>query len=99
MFSSVFTFIFNFPNFLNLSFSPGATLIYIILWLITPEATSTSDKLEMKGEKVNLNSIKNTIQKDMEGFTDRAKDFGKEIQFINKLQITSQKEGRSMKFT
>ena len=71
--------VFNFPNFINLSFSPGATLIYIILWLITPEATTTSDRLEMKGEKVNLNSIKNTIQKDMEGFTDRAKDFGKEV--------------------
>ncbi|HVX26890.1 MAG TPA: PspC domain-containing protein [Parafilimonas sp.] len=71
--------VFNFPNFINLSFSPGATLIYIILWLITPEASTTSDKLEMKGEKVDLNSIKNTIQKDMEGFTDRAKTFGKEV--------------------
>jgi phage shock protein PspC (stress-responsive transcriptional regulator) len=70
---------FNFPNFINLSFSPGATLIYIILWLITPEATTTSDRLEMKGEKVNLNSIKTTIQKDMEGFGERAKDFGKEV--------------------
>jgi len=70
---------FNFPNFINLSFSPGATLIYIILWLITPEATSTSDRLEMKGEKVNLNSIKTTIQKDMEGFSERAKVFGKEV--------------------
>jgi phage shock protein PspC (stress-responsive transcriptional regulator) len=71
--------LFNFPNFLNLSFSPGATLLYIILWLIIPEAVTTSDKLEMKGEKVDLNSIKNTIQKDMEGFGERAKDFGKEV--------------------
>lgn len=70
---------FNFPNFINLSFSPGAVLIYIILWLIIPEAVTTSDKLEMKGEKVDLNSIKNTIQKDMEGFGERAKEFGKEI--------------------
>lgn len=70
---------FNFPNFINLSFSPGATLIYIILWLVLPEASTTSDKLEMKGEKVDLNSIKNTIQKDMEGFGDRAKEFGKEV--------------------
>ena len=44
-----------------------------------PEASSTSDKLEMKGEKVDLNSIKNTIQKDMEGFGERAKEFGKEV--------------------
>ncbi len=71
--------LFNFPNFLNLSFSPGATLLYIVLWLIIPEAVTTSDKLEMKGEKVDLNSIKNTIQKDMEGFGERAKDFGKEV--------------------
>ncbi|MEP6685122.1 MAG: PspC domain-containing protein [Parafilimonas sp.] len=71
--------VFDFPNFLNLSFSPGASLVYIILWLIIPEALSTSDKLEMKGEKVNLNSIKNTIQKDMEGFGERAKEFGKEV--------------------
>ena len=70
---------FDFPNFVNLSFSPGATLIYIILWLILPEALTTSDKLEMKGEKVDLNSIKNTIQKDMEGFGERAKAFGAEV--------------------
>jgi len=70
---------FDFPNFINLSFSPGATLLYIILWLVLPEAVTTSDKLEMKGEKVDLNSIKNTIQKDMEGFGERAKAFGAEV--------------------
>ena len=70
---------FNFPNFINLSFSPGTILVYIILWLLIPEASTTSDRLEMKGEHVNINSIKNTIQKDMVGFTDRAKDFGKEV--------------------
>jgi phage shock protein PspC (stress-responsive transcriptional regulator) len=71
--------VFDFPNFINLSFSPGATLIYIILWLVLPEASTTSDRLEMKGEKVDLNSIKNTIQKDMEGFGERAKAFGAEV--------------------
>lgn len=70
---------FNFPHFLSFSFSPGSIFIYIILWLVIPEASSTSDKLEMKGEKVDLNSIKNTIQKDMEGFGERAKEFGKEV--------------------
>lgn len=70
---------FDFPNFINLSFSPGTILVYVILWLILPEASTTSDKLEMKGEKVDLNSIKNTIQKDMEGFGERAKAFGAEV--------------------
>jgi phage shock protein PspC (stress-responsive transcriptional regulator) len=69
----------DFPNFLSLSFSPGALLIYIILWLVLPEALTTSEKLEMKGERVDLNSIKSTIQNDMEGFKDRAEKFGKEV--------------------
>jgi heme/copper-type cytochrome/quinol oxidase subunit 2 len=33
----------------------------------------------MKGEKVDLNNIKNTIQNDMEGFGQRAKKFGEEV--------------------
>ncbi|MFZ1800080.1 MAG: PspC domain-containing protein [Chitinophagaceae bacterium] len=69
----------NFPNIDNFSFSPGATIIYIILWIAIPEAKSTSEKLEMKGEKVDLNSIKSTIQQDMVGVKDRAKKFGEEV--------------------
>ena len=45
---------FIFPKFFNFSFSPGALIIYIILWLVIPEAHSTAEKLEMKGEKVDL---------------------------------------------
>ena len=69
----------SFPNFISLSFSPGATLLYIILWMILPEAITSADKLEMKGERVDLNSIKNTIQTDMEGFRGRAEKFGNDL--------------------
>jgi phage shock protein PspC (stress-responsive transcriptional regulator) len=69
----------NFPHFLSLSFSPGSLFIYIILWLVIPEAKTASDKLEMKGEKVDLNNIKNTIQNDLEGFSKRAEEWGKEV--------------------
>jgi phage shock protein PspC (stress-responsive transcriptional regulator) len=71
--------LFGLPDFLRLTFSPGATIIYIILWLILPEAITAADKLEMKGQPVDLNSIKQTIQTDMEGFGGRAKKFGEEI--------------------
>jgi phage shock protein PspC (stress-responsive transcriptional regulator) len=71
--------LFGLPDFLRLTFSPGATIIYIILWLILPEAITSADKLEMKGQPVDLNSIKQTIQTDMEGFNGRAKKFGEEI--------------------
>ena len=69
----------DFPNFLDITFSPGAVFVYIVLWLVLPEAKTSADKLEMVGEKVDLNSIKNTIQNDMEGFGKRAKSWGSEM--------------------
>lgn len=60
-----------FPHLASLTFSPGSTFIYIILWLVLPEAVSTSDKLEMKGEKVDLNNIRNTISEEMKGVGQR----------------------------
>jgi phage shock protein PspC (stress-responsive transcriptional regulator) len=68
----------DFPNFINLSFSPGSLIVYIILWLVIPEATNTAEKLEMKGEKVDLNSIKNSVVGEMKGFQQRAEKFGQE---------------------
>lgn len=62
----------DFSNFMGLTFSPGAVFLYIVLWLVLPEAKTSADKLEMVGEKVDINSIKNTIQTDMEGFSKRA---------------------------
>jgi phage shock protein PspC (stress-responsive transcriptional regulator) len=69
----------DFPNLLDITFSPGAVFVYIVLWLVLPEAKTSADKLEMVGEKVDINSIKNTIQNDMEGFSKRAKSWGSDI--------------------
>jgi phage shock protein PspC (stress-responsive transcriptional regulator) len=69
----------SFPHFISVSFSPGATLLYIILWLVLPEAQSTSDKLEMKGEKVDLNSIKNTVVSDIKDFKERIPQMAQDV--------------------
>lgn len=69
----------DFPNFLDITFSPGSVFVYIVLWLVIPEARTSADKLEMVGEKVDLNSIKNTIQNDMEGFSKRAQQWGSDF--------------------
>jgi phage shock protein PspC (stress-responsive transcriptional regulator) len=79
----------DFPNILDITFSPGAVFIYIILWLVLPEAKTSADKLEMVGEKVDLNSIKNTIQNDMEGFSRRAQSWGSEFYKKNKANDAS----------
>lgn len=63
---------------LGFTFSPGALIIYIILWLVIPEANTTTEKLEMKGEKVDMNSIKNSVMEEMKGMQQRAEKFGKE---------------------
>ncbi len=68
----------DFPDFLRIGFSPGALIIYIILWLVIPEAVTTAEKLEMKGEKVDLNSIKHSVMEEMKGVQQRAQKFGKE---------------------
>ncbi len=68
----------NFPDFFRIGFSPTALIIYIILWLVIPEATTTSEKLEMKGEKVDMNTIKNSVMEEMRGMQGKAQKFGTE---------------------
>jgi phage shock protein PspC (stress-responsive transcriptional regulator) len=59
----------------------GGTLFitYIILWIVLPEANTASEKLEMRGEKIDLESIKNTIKSDLEGFKQKATVVGAEM--------------------
>lgn len=40
-------------------------ILYIILWIITPEATSITEKLEMQGEPVTLSTIESNIKKEL----------------------------------
>lgn len=74
--------IFDFPDFLRVGFSPGALIIYIILWLVLPEAFTTAEKLEMKGAKVDIDSIKNSVMEEMKGVQQRAQKFGKEASAV-----------------
>jgi phage shock protein PspC (stress-responsive transcriptional regulator) len=84
----------DFPNFLDITFSPGSVFVYIVLWLVLPEAKTSADKLEMVGEKVDLNSIKNTIQNDMEGFSKRAKTWGSDFYNKSRSEKKAYRESR-----
>lgn len=61
--------------------SVGSTMFvtYIILWIVIPMANTAAEKLEMKGEKVNLNTIRDTVKEDLEGFKQKAQNFGSEV--------------------
>jgi phage shock protein PspC (stress-responsive transcriptional regulator) len=67
------------PVFITGGFGGTLFITYVILWIVLPEAQSASEKLEMRGEKVDLESIKNTIKGDLDGFKGRAKEMGDEI--------------------
>jgi hypothetical protein len=39
-------------------------LIYLILYIVIPEAKTTAQKIEMKGEPVNIHNIKESVKKE-----------------------------------
>lgn len=44
------------------SFGASIFMLYIILWIAVPYALTTTERMEMKGEKIDLNSIKASSQ-------------------------------------
>ncbi|MGB1449980.1 MAG: PspC domain-containing protein [Flavobacteriaceae bacterium] len=52
----------------------GVVLVYILLWVLIPEAKTTAEKLMMKGEPVNVSTIKNKIKEEIEQVSDKVKD-------------------------
>lgn len=83
-----------FPSIIFGSFGGTLFIVYAVLWAVIPEAKSASEKLEMRGEKVDLNTIKNTIQEDLEGFKTRAEKWGGE--FKEKAQQFGQEFGQTI---
>lgn len=61
-------------------------LFYLLLMVIIPKAESTAEKLEMRGEPVDVNNIRRTIKEEFEEFGNRMKDFGKEAKDWGKSQ-------------
>lgn len=48
--------------------------IYILLWILIPEATTTAEKLQMKGEPVNISNIEKKIREEFQDVSSRVKD-------------------------
>lgn len=52
-------------------------LFYLLLMIIIPKAETTAEKLEMRGDPVDVNNIKRSIQEEFEEWGDRVKGYGK----------------------
>jgi len=79
------------------TFSGTLFITYLILWAVIPKALTASEKLEMRGEKVDLESIKNKVQDEMQGvkknFTDNAEKWKQD--FSNKASGLKEEAGET----
>lgn len=48
-------------------------LAYFVLWVVTPEAITTSEKLEMTGEPVTISNIERKVREEIESLSDKFK--------------------------
>ncbi|QDO94327.1 PspC domain-containing protein [Formosa sediminum] len=63
-------------------------LIYILFWILVPEALTTAEKLTMTGEPVNISNIEKKIKKGFEGVSDTVKNVDYE-KYGSKVKSTS----------
>lgn len=59
-----------------LFFAGTGPLLYIILWIVIPKATTTAEKLQMRGERVNIENIEKRIKEEAERIKKKAGEFG-----------------------
>ncbi len=52
----------------------SGTIVYLILWIVLPEAQTTAEKLQMKGEKVNIDNIEKSIREEVSHLKDKLND-------------------------
>jgi phage shock protein PspC (stress-responsive transcriptional regulator) len=74
---------------LVLSSIGGVVFVYILLWAIIPEAKTTSEKLRMKGEPVNISNIEKKIKEGLDDVTQKVKsvDYSKVGDDLKKKSI------------
>lgn len=69
----------------------AALIVYLLLWIIIPKASTTAQKLEMRGERVDVSSIERRIKEEFTSVRDNVNRFGrsdaynKTVDFLNEL--------------
>lgn len=76
-------------------FYGAGVLLYIILWVVIPEAKTTSEKLEMKGEAVNISNIEKKVREEFEHLSEKVNNIDYE-KYGNKIQDGAKKVGNSI---
>jgi phage shock protein PspC (stress-responsive transcriptional regulator) len=69
----------DFPITIFNGFGGSLLVVYIILWAVLPEARTASERLEMRGAKIDLESIRASVQEEIQGLKERAIKAGGEF--------------------
>lgn len=74
-------------------------LVYIVLWILLPEATTTAEKLQMEGEPVNIDNIEKKIREEFTNASEKIKNGANEIsdKVKDAANNVSEKVGNSFK--
>lgn len=54
-------------------------VMYFILWVVTHEASTAAEKLQMRGEKVDVNNIRATVQDEINAAKGHLKNIGEDV--------------------
>ncbi len=63
---------------ISVCFFGFGVFLYILLWIIIPQAKTTAEKLEMMGEAVNINNIHKTFTEEFDELKKKVKDLKQE---------------------
>jgi phage shock protein PspC (stress-responsive transcriptional regulator) len=68
-----------FPDFIVGSFTSTFFMTYVVLWIILPLAVSPFEKMEMRGEDVDVRRIRENVKSEMENLKSQTQDFAQEV--------------------
>ena len=68
-------------------------ILYLVLWILIPEAKSTSDRIRMEGKKVNIKNIENKVKEEADYLKDRLNDFSEEAIDVYKKTGPARRQG------
>lgn len=66
-------------------------LAYLILWLAVPAAVTTAEKLEMRGEQVNISNIERSIRDEFDGVKGKFNEFADDARDVFKKKSSASK--------
>jgi phage shock protein PspC (stress-responsive transcriptional regulator) len=68
-------------------------IIYLVMWVLIPEAKTTSDRIRMEGKKVNIKNIEDKVKEETDYLKGRINEFSEEAKDIYRKTAPARKHG------